>query len=686
MELSRIKFHNVLSYEELDLDFSQLSLALFIGGNGAGKSNIFDGLSWIIFDRLARKKYGKQKIIRDLPAQQKQAIGEIEFKLNESNYRLIRKEGAERGIYLERNGGKINLRTPTQSQEEFEKIIGMDYSTYTNVACFSQGSPYKFLASESGERIKVLSSVLGTGDYDKAAKIADKRIKKLEGDLHESRGKINSYENIVANTDIKVVQTEKKLTKAALEKTLDDLAVVTQWLNNVNSKRELERDLELQLQKFSAETNVAENRRNEFKESKSEFEKLIKTEPKIRKRLSELKIKIKEIEVIQKSIAENQESYYGKQESIAKSSTLMGSLSHQKRELELLLKTGGSCPTCTADIEDHASDLKKTISSIGKDYANKKSGYEQLQDRLKVINSEKERLEKELLGLQKFQIEHTELLQKIVGIKEAKHQLETIDERLAAYTKTANESLSVIKKTYNKLKEDLTVYKDYDLKELEKQKAERDRLELQEKELDKELSTLEFQQKQFNLATKTLSELRESAEAEEKEYQDALYWKQNFPRVKLLVISETVPYIQALTNHNLSKITDSLEISLKVDPLRVNDRLDVIITDKRGVKPKQRIFEGWSGGQKDGMSIASFLALNKLASQVSGCKINFLLLDERFSSIDSNKRAEIFELLRESRGDRKLLAISHVEDIEGEFNEIVRVHNENGISRLEVSN
>jgi len=274
MELDRIKFYDVLSYETLDLDFSRLSLALFIGENGAGKSNVFDGLSWIIFDRLARKKYGKQKIIRDLPTQQKQAIGEAHFKIDGSKYLLIRKEGVERGIYLEKNGGAINLRTPTQSQEELEKIIGMNYDTYTNVACFSQGSPYKFLASESSERIKVLSSVLGTGDYDKAVKIADKRLKLLEGELRESRGKIISYEDIVANTDIKAVQTEKKMTHHALENVLNDLAVVTQWLNNAESKRELERDLELQSNKFNAETNVAENRIQEFKESKSEFKKI----------------------------------------------------------------------------------------------------------------------------------------------------------------------------------------------------------------------------------------------------------------------------------------------------------------------------------------------------------------------------------------------------------------------------
>jgi len=207
---------------------------------------------------------------------------------------------------------------------------------------------------------------------------------------------------------------------------------------------------------------------------------LIKTEPKIKRQLSGLKEKLKEIESIRKSLSENEEAYHSKMETIASSSTLIGSLNNQMDEIKLLIETGGSCPTCKANIEDRKPDLSITFSQLGADRDNKKKDYNKLQEQSKSISAEKERLEKELFDSRGVQNEHTELLQKINEIKNANFQLETIDERLLSYTKSTNESLNIIKTLHKILKDDLSVYKDYDLEEIESQKTERTRLEQQE--------------------------------------------------------------------------------------------------------------------------------------------------------------------------------------------------------------
>ena len=119
-----------------------------------------------------------------------------------------------------------------------------------------------------------------------------------------------------------------------------------------------------------------------------------------------------------------------------------------------------------------------------------------------------------------------------------------------------------------------------------------------------------------------------------------------------------------------------------IDVDKAQNRFDLIIEDSEfGVK---RIFEGWSGGQKNRMALSVYLALNKLASLKSGKSVNFLILDEKFAEVDDESRYIILDMLREEYKGRKIWVISHIKDIGSQFENIVKVEMKNNISNIKV--
>ena len=126
-----------------------------------------------------------------------------------------------------------------------------------------------------------------------------------------------------------------------------------------------------------------------------------------------------------------------------------------------------------------------------------------------------------------------------------------------------------------------------------------------------------------------------------------------------------------------------MHLTFDLDASKSNNKLDIMITDT--VNKRKRAIEGWSGGQRDKMSISIYLALNKLAKMKSGVELNFLILDEKLASIDEESHPILLDVLKNERAGRKIFCISHVNNIESEFDEVVNVvQKKNGTSEIKV--
>jgi len=53
MQPTRLALQNFLSYGDVEVDLTGLSLAALLGANGAGKSSLVDGITWPLYGEAA---------------------------------------------------------------------------------------------------------------------------------------------------------------------------------------------------------------------------------------------------------------------------------------------------------------------------------------------------------------------------------------------------------------------------------------------------------------------------------------------------------------------------------------------------------------------------------------------------------------------------------------------------------
>lgn len=683
MEIGLLQLENVLSWSNLELDFSNIDFALFVGKSGSGKSNIFDGLTWTLFDRTARSKYDKSKVIQDYPEKAVQARGVVELVEGKDKYRIERLRGKTDSLSIYRNGRQVELRNPTYAQEELEVMLGMNYDTFVNIVYFAQGDAGRFLGSTSSDRISVISALLFLRDYDKAAKLAAKRHTELVSETAGHRGEIKTYEDIIGQTDLLKLRKNLKVATSALAKARKTLEERKEYLSKLDEKSREKDRIELLAREYKSEKanliSYIDKQEQKIEETKGR----IVGEKELKKKLSRLKEKIESVKFYEKEKVEMDKQVVDLESEISILQTKFESLMERAADIESTeVKVGSQCPTCRAEItsvtlqhiKEEADGYRSRALEVNK---RKKAKDAQLAELKKV----QERVDKDHEEGKATREKHTALLQQLNRIGELKLEVQKLKSELDKDAKEARDKLRIKKAEYERraaaYKKRYAAYS-FDLQG--EYRSELEELEGRERTLVAETEQLKYRTTQYQRAVDALAKLKKTLEDKDSELAKAEYWKQAFPKLKLQVISESVPFTEALANQYLSRMLNGVSLELVVDPSRAQNKVDIVIKYDDGTR---RIFEGWNGGAQAQMSTAMFMALNKVASMRSGKNVNFIVLDEKFASIDSEARQDVLELLREVYSDRKLYAISHIDGIESSFDQVFRITSKNGISQIE---
>lgn len=144
-----------------------------VGPNGAGKSSIPVILEELFYNKNSR---GVKKIsIKNRYSNSKSYSAESEFIIGNDSYKLTKSVSSTATVKLYKNGQDISGHTATQTYELVEKLLGMDFTTFTKLVYQSMRSNLDFLLATDANRKKFLVSLLGLESYSEiAAKIKDK--------------------------------------------------------------------------------------------------------------------------------------------------------------------------------------------------------------------------------------------------------------------------------------------------------------------------------------------------------------------------------------------------------------------------------------------------------------------------------------------------------------------------------
>ena len=144
--------------------------------------------------------------------------------------------------------------------------------------------------------------------------------------------------------------------------------------------------------------------------------------------------------------------------------------------------------------------------------------------------------------------------------------------------------------------------------------------------------------------------------------------------VQAMLIEAAIPEIEEEANTLLGQMTDGRmnvrletqreKLSARKDEASTIETLDIIISDELG----PRSYEMFSGGEAFRVNFAVRIALSKLLARRAGARLQTLVIDEGFGSLDTAGRERLVEAINAVQDQfEKILVITHIEELKDLF-------------------
>lgn len=444
--------------KETIVDFTKLksSLYLITGDTGAGKTTIFDAMTFALYGVASGSKRDPSMMHSDFVGKDVDSYVELKFEHNNKEYVVSRtihyaKQKGTDKRFAETPTISATLKEPNKNvidkkgdvNDRIEEILGLDAKQFKQIIVLAQGEFKEFLQANSDEKGIILGKLFDNTPYKQFEETLKDAVNQINAKIAKDKDEIhyamdifdmpdgldeeeeqlyyesnpNLVENIHSLIDNEKIQIKKleeskkkingeldsiKEKKALAEKNNEELKKLEEYSKKKKELEDQKEELDLLKEQLKnvelAVHNIIpiDNELESVKESLDETEKdLTNTTEKFEKATIELKEANKEEKQIPKLEKENDQLKI----KISESEKLLESYSKYEDKLKEFEKSQIE----TEKLEDSLSDLKNTIKTnkdtqvaIEKDNSKLKVVTESLDKKdnaLKDLNDKKENLE-----------------------------------------------------------------------------------------------------------------------------------------------------------------------------------------------------------------------------------------------------------------------------------------------------
>ena len=202
--------------EETVIDMDRLGkqgLYLITGDTGAGKTTIFDGITYALYGATSGGIRDGAMMRSTFAGEDQPTEVELTFLYDGEEYRILRRPPYERRkkrgegrittqsyceFQLPREAGSMGgeVQTLTKEKEVTAKItemLGVDREQFTRIAMLAQGDFRKLILAETKERIEIFRHLFRTERYRKLQEAFRAEAKAMEEERRETERKIEMY-------------------------------------------------------------------------------------------------------------------------------------------------------------------------------------------------------------------------------------------------------------------------------------------------------------------------------------------------------------------------------------------------------------------------------------------------------------------------------------------------------------
>lgn len=276
-----------------ELDFEALGtsgLYLIAGDTGAGKTTIFDAITFALFGEASGDSRKADMLRSKYARAEDPTYVELTFTYGGQTYTVRRNPAYERaktrGVGTTSQLADAQLTLPDGSvvtklkdvNRAIQEIIGLSREQFAQVCMISQGDFRRLLEADTETRKKIFKDIFGTGLYSDLQTRLKDEVSALDGQMTEARRSIRQYtEGIVCadNSDFNA-QVQKAKTDGLPTAELTEL-----FENLLSEDKTLETKLDEQVSAAEDAIKALEKQKEAveaYRQTKENLDKLSKTE------------------------------------------------------------------------------------------------------------------------------------------------------------------------------------------------------------------------------------------------------------------------------------------------------------------------------------------------------------------------------------------------------------------------
>ena len=190
-----------------EVDFQQFGdkgIFLITGDTGAGKTTIFDAITFALFNKTSGSEREVVSLRSDFASGSEETYVELTFSHMGRLYKIYRSPQYQKP---KKNGGFTNKPakatlwrepdTPVEGtkavNEAVEELLRIDYDQFKQISMIAQGEFRKVLNADSKSRGEILQKIFGTAGYKRMGYLVYERYEKAYGGLADLYKSLDQY-------------------------------------------------------------------------------------------------------------------------------------------------------------------------------------------------------------------------------------------------------------------------------------------------------------------------------------------------------------------------------------------------------------------------------------------------------------------------------------------------------------
>lgn len=223
-------FGSYAGLTEIDFERQQNGLFLICGDTGAGKTTIFDAITYALYNQTSGGVRSANMMRSQYAAASAATYVEFAFEYAGQNYQVRRnpdykitktlKNGKQKeqkvsaSVELTMPDGSVYPEKNKGTDAKIQEIIGLSANQFTQIVMIAQGDFLKLLYTKSDERKVIFSKLFHTGDYWRIQENLKRRSRELDDALAEN-------ERAYAQERARVIFPEEELEELPLEEVVE---------------------------------------------------------------------------------------------------------------------------------------------------------------------------------------------------------------------------------------------------------------------------------------------------------------------------------------------------------------------------------------------------------------------------------------------------------------------------------